>query len=373
MKVQSFLRVLFLAIAISFLVFLGSYLAWAQSVAHIDVARGEVKIVPERVLQTRLNGDQFIELFEGDKVKTEIGLAIIIYKRTVNCPPGRNGVVILGSGNKHIIEYALRVKECTPTDEEGMARALIQVQGHGGGEQRITLVAEGKSDGNTEQFNSILQQNGLQRGTVNIPRRQSSPSMGGIVSSGTSWNLSEYRQPYAYSLPPGKSPNDIVGMAIAGSNDHVYVWYRDGTVSSGTSSNLEQYRKLYAYSLPPGKSPDDIVGMGSAGSNDHVYAWYRDGTVSSGTSSNLEQYRKLYPYSLPPGKSPDDIVGIAIAGSNDYVYAWYRDGTISSGTSSNLEQYRQPYAYSLPSGKSPDDIVGMGSAGSNDHVYVWYR
>lgn len=97
----------------------------------------------------------------------------------------------------------------------------------------------------------------------------------GVVSSGTSWDLDQYRALYRYSLPPGKTPNDIVGMGIAGSNDHVYVWYRDGTVSSGSSRALAQYRKPYRYSLPPGKTPSHIVGIGIAGSNDRVYVWYR--------------------------------------------------------------------------------------------------
>jgi hypothetical protein len=91
-------------------------------------------------------------------------------------------------------------------------------------------------------------------------------------------------------------------MGIAGSDDHVFVWYRDGTVSSGSSSKLAQHRAPYAYTLPPGKTPGDIMGMGIAGSNDHVFAWYRDGTVSSGSSSDLDQHRAPYPYSLPSGK-----------------------------------------------------------------------
>ena len=66
----------------------------------------------------------------------------------------------------------------------------------------------------------------------------------------------------------------------------------DGTVSSGTSNDLGRYRRLYSYSLPRGKTPSDIVGMGIAGSNDHVYVWFRDGTVSSGTSNNLGRYRE---------------------------------------------------------------------------------
>ena len=170
-----------------------------------------------------------------------------------------------------------------------------------------------------------------------------------------------------------KRPSDIVGMAIAGSNDHVYVWYNDGTVSSGTSSDLDAHRGLYNYSLPNGKRPSDIAGMAIAGSTDHVYVWYNDGTVSSGTSSDLDAHRGLYNYSLPNGKRPSDIAGMAIAGSTDHVYVWYNDGTVSSGRSDDLDVYRGLYNYSLPNGKRPSDIAGMAIAGSTDHVYVWYN
>ena len=87
-------------------------------------------------------------------------------------------------------------------------------------------------------------------------------------------------------------------MDIA-SNDYSYVWFTDGTVSSGTTWDLDQYRTLYSYTLPPGKSPSDIVGMGIACSNDHVYAWYSDGTVTSGNSADLDAYQAPYSYSLP--------------------------------------------------------------------------
>jgi len=146
-----------------------------------------------------------------------------------------------------------------------------------------------------------------------------------LVSSGSPDDLDRHRKPYQYSLPLGQTPNDIVGMGIAGSNDHVYVWFRDGTVSSGSSDELDKHRKPYRYSLPPGRTPCDIVGMGIAGSNDHVYVWFRDGTVSSGSSDNLDRYRKPYRSSLPVGLGLawDDIVGMAIAGSNDRTYVWY--------------------------------------------------
>jgi hypothetical protein len=89
-------------------------------------------------------------------------------------------------------------------------------------------------------------------------------------------------------------------MGIACSNDHVYVWYRDGTVTSGTSDHLDQYRSAYHYSTPSGKSPADIVGLGIAG-NDHVYAWYRDRTASSGTTDNLAGYIAPYSYTVVTG------------------------------------------------------------------------
>ena len=94
----------------------------------------------------------------------------------------------------------------------------------------------------------------------------------------------------------------------------------NGTVSSGSSNNFAKYRNLYGYTLPQGKVSGDIVGVGIAGSNDHCYYWFRDGTVCSGTSSNADKYRTLYAFDYPSGKS---IVGIGIAGSNDHVYAWY--------------------------------------------------
>jgi hypothetical protein len=164
----------------------------------------------------------------------------------------------------------------------------------------------------------------------------------------------------------------IVGIGIA-KNDHVYVWFADGKVTSGTTSNFEKYRHAYSYSLPPGKTPDDIVAISIAGSNDHVYAWYKDGYVSSGTSDDLDQYRAPYKYTLPSRKTVKDILGIGIAGSDDHVYAWYDDGKWSSGTTDDLDSYAGLSSYSLPSGQTAADIVEIDIAKSNDHVYAWYR
>ena len=86
-------------------------------------------------------------------------------------------------------------------------------------------------------------------------------------------------------------------MGIAGSNDHIYVWYKDGTVSSGSSRDLDKYKAPYAYTLPKGKSPQDIVGMGIAGSNDHIYVWYK---VSSGSSiTEVPEGEGVTPVTIP--------------------------------------------------------------------------
>lgn len=192
------------------------------------------------------------------------------------------------------------------------------------------------------------------------------------VSSGMSRDLDKYRQAQESVAPPGYSLCDAVGVGIAGSNDHVYVWYRDGTVSSGTTRDLAVHRPPRPFTLPSGRWTGDIVAMAIAGSNDWVYAWYRDGTVSAGTSTDLTRYRPPQPYSLPPGKDPLSIVGMGIAGSNDRVFAWYDDGTVSSGSTTELDASTPPQAFSTAQGFSAGQIVDVDIAGSDDHVYAFY-
>jgi hypothetical protein len=162
----------------------------------------------------------------------------------------------------------------------------------------------------------------------------------------------------------------IVGMSIACSNDHVYTWYSDRTVSEGTSENLAAYQPPHSYSLPFGKTPEDIVEIGIA-RNDHVYAWYRDSTLSSGTTTDLDKYQPRHPYTLPREKSVSNIVGIDIACSNDHVYVWFSGFQVTSGTTEDLDKYHEASRYAVASLKSPLMIVGIGIAG-NDHVYAWY-
>ena len=175
---------------------------------------------------------------------------------------------------------------------------------------------------------------------------------------GASWDLDKYKTPYTTKFPPGKSFSDVVGVAIAKSNSHVYVWYKDRTASSGTSRDLDRYRKLYPYSLPPGRTPTDIRGMGIQ-SNDVVVAWYRDGTVSKGTSADLDRYRAPYAYSLPSGYHPNNIVGMAIASST--VITWFSNGKAIKGASWDLDKYKRPYKYSVISDPcNSTSVRGMG-------------
>lgn len=204
------------------------------------------------------------------------------------------------------------------------------------------------------------------RATTNL-----GPTEGSVVFGGSSRDLDAYRPAQPYTLKPGA--NDVAGIGIAGSDDVVYAWYLDGTVSAGDTGNLTSRRAPYAYTLPPGKTPYDIVDMDIAGSDDHVFAWYRDGTVSSGTSSDLDAYRAPQPYTLPPGKTVGDIVGIGIAGSNDRVYVWYADGTVSSGSSRDLDAFTPPQPVAMPPERSATQIMAIAIAGSDDHVYTWFK
>jgi hypothetical protein len=172
-----------------------------------------------------------------------------------------------------------------------------------------------------------------------------------------------------------QTSNDIVGMSIACSSDRVFTWYRDGHVTIGNSEHLDAHQghePSSRYSLPPGKTTDDIVAIGIS-KKDHVYTWYADNTKSIGTSSDLDSREAPSSYSVAPGKSPADIVGIDIACSTDRVFTWYGDHTKSIGSSSDLDLHQAPTGYFLAAGKSPADLVELGIAGTKDHVYAWYR
>lgn len=140
-------------------------------------------------------------------------------------------------------------------------------------------------------------------------------------------------------------------MAISAS-DLVYTYYLNGTRSIGSSSDLDGHSAPVAYSIPGGRSPANIVAIAIAKSNNYVYAWYDDGKVSVGTSTNLgartgpgKYWSAERTYTHAPGRTPSGIVGMAIQPGTDHVFTWYSDGYATEGTTSNLDAYRAPFRY----------------------------
>ena len=190
------------------------------------------------------------------------------------------------------------------------------------------------------------------------------------VSVGTSVDLDAYAPEAGFALPPGQAMIDIVGMAIATANDHVYAWFADGTVSEGYSKDLDLYNPPVPFTLPGNRKATDIRGMGIA-SNGHTYAWYSDGKVSEGNSKNLGFYGAPVAFTVAAGKTVADLVGIDFA-SNGHVYAWYRDGKRSVGTITDLDAHQGAVSFSLPPGQITRHIVEMAIA-SDDKVYTWFQ
>lgn len=191
------------------------------------------------------------------------------------------------------------------------------------------------------------------------------------VSVGNSGVLDFFGQPSAFALPIGLTPSNIVKTDIAGSNDHVYAWYTNGTASSGTSDNLSAYIAPFPYTLPPGYVIGDIAGIAIASSNDHVYVWYRNGNVSSGTSGKFDQFAAPSAFTLPPGYTTSDIVDMAI-NPQDRVYTWYKNGKVSVGNSGKLDFFGAPTTYTPAAGYVANNILGIGIARSTSKVYSWY-
>lgn len=206
---------------------------------------------------------------------------------------------------------------------------------------------------------------------------------------GTSDEPGNKQNPAHFFLPENKHIDDIVGIAIDGNvpdkGTLTFTWFRDLTVCAGSTTQLDHERSLYTYRLPPGKTPDDIIDMAIDGTpsqgGGRVYTWFKDGTVCVGTSSDLDRFRSPYTYRLPSGKTPDDIVGIGIDGTvpdnlGGMVFVWFRDGTVCAGSSSDLDKYRSLYPYRLPTACSPSGIIAMAIAGRGENsgdVYAWLK
>ena len=173
----------------------------------------------------------------------------------------------------------------------------------------------------------------------------------------------------------------IAGTAI-GPGDVSHIWYRDGTMATGSTGDFTKNGAAVAYSLPEGKTPDDIVDL-AIDSFGLVYAFYQDQTYSVGTPTEpgLLYSEDVYQYQVPGGQGGSTLVGVAFAKSDNDVYAWFEDGTVSSGTvedfsaGNNISTYTTPVDFKFGQhGQLPIRryaMVGVGIA-ENDRVYYWY-
>lgn len=181
----------------------------------------------------------------------------------------------------------------------------------------------------------------------------------GMVSAGWSRDLDSKMKPTSCQYPAGKGPVDVREISIA-KNGQVFVWYDDRTFSIGTPTDLDKYAKPdpdKLVSLPSGKSMLNIVGIGIAKSNDHVYVWYDDGTVSSGYSKDFDYHFKPKPYSIYNGPSVPSPLGTGMSryhirgidiSKNDHVYTWFSNDRVMEGMSDDLDRYAGPAPYSIP-------------------------
>lgn len=171
------------------------------------------------------------------------------------------------------------------------------------------------------------------------------------VSAGIETNFAWTRSPYRFSTAPGRSAATIIASAIA-SDDRVYTWYSDGKHTVGQSANLDVHQNPIWYTIPGGRTPQNVVGIAIAKPSDFVFAWYDDGYVSVGHATDLgsrtgpgKYWESERAYTLAPGRTPDDVVDMAIEPALSHVFVWYRDGYASEGRSWDLDAYRGAFHY----------------------------
>jgi hypothetical protein len=155
----------------------------------------------------------------------------------------------------------------------------------------------------------------------------------GFYSVGTNTDLdvfSQYPDPRladvmptrSYSGASGKLNRDIVEM-IMGSTGVVYTYFRDGTYTMGVPDDLDAIRGAAPYSLPPGKTPDDIVAMANLQvPSPRVLVYYRDGTVSEGALNVLDYFGAPTPFRTGTARGASEIMAAGTR-SNGSVVTWF--------------------------------------------------
>ncbi|WP_293373556.1 serine hydrolase [Nevskia sp.] len=117
----------------------------------------------------------------------------------------------------------------------------------------------------------------------------------------------------------GQGMGRIVGIDIAKSDDHVHVWYEDGSRSVGIATDFGYYSagecRPFTVAKVNGGSALEIRGVGIS-ADDSVYAWFGNGKASVGTSTALAAHWQPYDYLLPAFPANLDRLG------------WYRQMTL---------------------------------------------
>ncbi len=213
-----------------------------------------------------------------------------------------------------------------------------------------------------------------------------------------------------FTALPGKSTKDIQGMAISKSS-RVYTWYKDGKRSWGTSTNLDHYGWGY-YTVPSGKTFEDIAAVAIDKSNDHVFVRYHDGSVSEGTSADLDDYG--YTRSRPIGmgmtpegdtvvwyetgwyevmegtlrdnqynktvldhgystsrNGPEGIVAVSMHANGTTHYALNHDGKVTVGMRDQLASSSFIWDFGYPTGQNRYRLRGAAQD-STSKMYSWY-
>jgi hypothetical protein len=171
----------------------------------------------------------------------------------------------------------------------------------------------------------------------------------GHRSAGHSGDLADEIAPAPYTVPDGYTYNDIVEIAIS-SGDTVATWFKDGKMGFGTSTALAS-GGLNDYTLPPGQTIDQIVGMAIDRTNDHVYTVFKDGGAAEGNYEHLDVF----------GYRPGAVAGMGMRNGDTSI--WYLSGyrkDLDGSPAANLEDadvLPSSSHYLLPPGKAYSDIV----------------
>lgn len=175
------------------------------------------------------------------------------------------------------------------------------------------------------------------------------------VSAGIAAQLTSVRSPYRWSDSVVSTP---VEFAL-NSADTTFVWYANGKVGKGSSSNPTAIA-TYDYTLPGGRTPGQIVGMAIKKSTDVTYAFYSDGTYSTGTTAAPGSATTGTVFAAPPGKTVSGILAMDFD-KHGRLFTWFKDGTFCYGTPADLDFYQSPRRYArhgMLASVYPADVSG---------------